>query len=152
MEHNRPRTHVGPMSEVGRFQTSSRIPARSVSPSTTDMSRLHWHVGFVPLGGIEKLRQLLLLIHFDVIPIRQLLDELEGIEWQFGYIHSRFSGGFGFGASVLNTCERKRTGLSGVRVFFHPQLVAGPHDAEHRLAGNIGSILAFVSRGSVKRS
>jgi hypothetical protein len=32
----------------GHFQTSSRVAARSVDPSTADMRRLHRHVGFVP--------------------------------------------------------------------------------------------------------
>jgi hypothetical protein len=33
---------------LGHFQTSNRVPARSVDPATTDMRRLHRHVGFVP--------------------------------------------------------------------------------------------------------
>jgi hypothetical protein len=39
---------LGPTSELGHFQTSGRVRVRSVRPSTTDMSRLHGHVGFVP--------------------------------------------------------------------------------------------------------
>src|SRR5258706_5747916 len=34
-------------------RTSSRVPARSVDPSTTDMRQLHWHVGFVPEADIS---------------------------------------------------------------------------------------------------
>jgi hypothetical protein len=34
---------------MGHFQTSSRVPAKSVDPSTADMRRLHRHVGFVPI-------------------------------------------------------------------------------------------------------
>jgi hypothetical protein len=34
----------------GHFQTSGRVAARSVRPSTTDMSRPHRHVGFVPIS------------------------------------------------------------------------------------------------------
>src|SRR5665811_2365442 len=40
------------MSELGHFQTSSRVPARSVDPSTADMRRLHRHVGFVPISEV----------------------------------------------------------------------------------------------------
>src|SRR5258705_2334228 len=36
---------------LGHFQTSSRVPARSVHPPTADMRRLHRHVGFVPRSG-----------------------------------------------------------------------------------------------------
>jgi hypothetical protein len=39
---------VGPsgrMSHMGPFQTSNRVPAKSVDPSTADMRRLHRHVG-----------------------------------------------------------------------------------------------------------
>jgi hypothetical protein len=33
---------------MGHFQTSSRVPARSVDPSTADIRRLHRHIDFVP--------------------------------------------------------------------------------------------------------
>jgi hypothetical protein len=35
------------------FQTSGFLQARSVRPSTTDMSQLHRHVGFVPLTEVS---------------------------------------------------------------------------------------------------
>jgi|SRR5271165_833345 len=34
---------------IGHFQTQSCVPARSVCPSTTEMRRLHRHVGFVQI-------------------------------------------------------------------------------------------------------
>ena len=37
-------------SAQGHFQTSSRVPARSVDPSTADMRRLRRPVGLVPLS------------------------------------------------------------------------------------------------------
>jgi hypothetical protein len=43
------------MSAKGLFRTSIRVPAKSVSPSTTDMSRLHRHVGFVPTPEVAGL-------------------------------------------------------------------------------------------------
>jgi hypothetical protein len=36
------------MSDLGHFQTSDPIRAKSANPSTTDMRRPHRHVGFVP--------------------------------------------------------------------------------------------------------
>ena len=39
---------------LGHFQTSSRVPARSVFPSTADMLRLHPHVGFVPGTAVSN--------------------------------------------------------------------------------------------------
>jgi hypothetical protein len=47
------------MSEMGQFQTSGRLQARSVRPSTTDMSRLHRQVRFVPVSD-SPLGQLIL--------------------------------------------------------------------------------------------
>jgi len=37
----------------GHFQTSSRVPAKSVDLSTADMRRLHRHVGFVPIADMQ---------------------------------------------------------------------------------------------------
>jgi hypothetical protein len=38
--------------DVRHFQTSSRIPTKSVCPATADMRRLRRHVGFVPATWI----------------------------------------------------------------------------------------------------
>lgn len=57
------RPFLGPVYEVilalvrNGLQTSSLVPARSVSPSTTDMARLHRNVGFVPNPDIALERK-----------------------------------------------------------------------------------------------
>src|SRR5258706_11158120 len=49
--------HCDPMSELGHFQTLSRVPARSACPSTADMRRPHRHVGFVPRADVTLLNR-----------------------------------------------------------------------------------------------
>jgi len=86
---------------------------------------LRWSVG----------RASLILVKFDAVPLRQLLNELVRIEWKFGNIHAWLPCGFGFRSRILDAGEREGTALPSVRVFQHPQLMASPHDAEHALRG-----------------
>jgi hypothetical protein len=65
------------MSEMGHFQTLSRVPAKSVDHPTSDMRRLHRHVGFVPQPEVNDL--------FD-----HLVGAGEQVSW---YLYSHFLGG-----------------------------------------------------------
>jgi hypothetical protein len=47
-------TAAWPTPQIGHFRASDRIQAKSVRPSTTDMSRLHRHVGFVPISEVVR--------------------------------------------------------------------------------------------------
>ena len=44
-------------SALGQSQTLSRVPARSIDPSTSDMRRLNWHVGFVPKAELAAMEE-----------------------------------------------------------------------------------------------
>jgi hypothetical protein len=44
-----------PMSQMGHFQTSGRVRARSALPPTTDMRRLRRHVRLVPIAEMDLL-------------------------------------------------------------------------------------------------
>ena len=49
MQHGPRRNWSGPMSQLGHFQTSGHVRAKSVHPQIADMRPLHRHVGFVPI-------------------------------------------------------------------------------------------------------
>jgi len=63
------------MSQLGQFQTLSRVLARSVRLSTTDMGRRHWHVRFVPEADIGHPTCLMeMIVHPEFQQLNILID------------------------------------------------------------------------------